>query len=81
LLKAEAATFSLPTCDHYEQAHARARQALGDAACAVTAVGGRALTLEQALAEAEAVLELDRAEGAGQGVTAASRSPRPSSGR
>jgi tetratricopeptide (TPR) repeat protein len=81
LLQAEAAAFSLPARDHYERAHARAREALGDAAYAVTAVAGRALALEQALAEAEAVLELDRAVGAGQGVTAASPSPRPSSDR
>ena len=64
LLKAEAAAFSLPARDHYERAHARAREALGDAAQAVAAAG-RALTLEQALAEAEAVLELDRDGGAG----------------
>ena len=37
LLKAEAAAFSLPARDHYERAHARAREALGDAASA----GGR----------------------------------------
>ncbi|MCC2629279.1 MAG: hypothetical protein K0S14_2929 [Thermomicrobiales bacterium] len=59
LLKAEAAAFSLPARDHYERAHARATEALGDSAQAVAAAG-RALTLEQALAEAEAVLELDR---------------------
>jgi len=56
LLKAEAASFSLPARDSYEQAYARATEALGDAAQAVTAAG-RALTLEQALAEAEAVLK------------------------
>jgi len=54
--------FSLPARDHYERAHARARQVLGDAAYQVAAAG-RALTLEQALAEAEAVLELDRDSG------------------
>ena len=59
LLKAEAAAFSLPARDYYERAHARAREALGDAAEAV-AGAGRALTLEQALEEAEALLELDR---------------------
>ena len=32
LLQAEAAAFSLPARDHYEQAHARATEALGDAA-------------------------------------------------
>ena len=32
LLQAEAAAFSLPARDHYERAHARAREALGDAA-------------------------------------------------
>ena len=41
----------------------RARQALGDAASQAVAAAGRALTLEQALAEAEAVLELSRAKG------------------
>ena len=59
LLQAEAAAFSLPARDHYEQAHARATEALGDAARAA-AVSGRALSLERALAEAEAALELDR---------------------
>ena len=56
LLQAEAAAFSLPARDHYERAHARATEALGDSAQAVAAAG-RALTLEQALAEAEAVLD------------------------
>jgi predicted ATPase/DNA-binding XRE family transcriptional regulator len=60
VLKAEGAAFSLPARDHYERAHARARQELGDAASQAAAVAGRTLTLEQALAEAEAVLELDR---------------------
>jgi predicted ATPase len=59
LLKAEAAAFSLPARDHYERAHARAREALGASAQEIAAAG-QALTLEQALAEAEAVLELDR---------------------
>jgi hypothetical protein len=58
LLQNEAAAFSLPARDQYEQAQARAQNALGDAAQAVAATG-RALTLEQALAEAEAVLSLD----------------------
>jgi predicted ATPase/transcriptional regulator with XRE-family HTH domain len=62
LAQTEAAAFSLPARDHYERAHARARQALGDDAYQVAATG-RALTLEQALAEAEAVLELDRDSG------------------
>jgi tetratricopeptide (TPR) repeat protein len=62
LLQAEAAAFSLPARDHYEQAHARATDALGDSAWAVAAAG-RALTLEQALAEAEALLAQDRATG------------------
>jgi tetratricopeptide (TPR) repeat protein len=62
LLQAEAAAFSRPARDHYERAHARATEALGDSARAVAAAG-RALTLEQALAEAEAVLELDRDPG------------------
>jgi tetratricopeptide (TPR) repeat protein len=64
LLQAEAAAFSLPARDHYDRAHARAREALGHAAYHVATAAGRALTLEQALAEAEAVLELDRNEGA-----------------
>jgi predicted ATPase/transcriptional regulator with XRE-family HTH domain len=59
LAQTEAAAFSLPARDHYERAHARATEALGDSAQAVAAAG-RALTLKQALAEAEAVLELDR---------------------
>jgi tetratricopeptide (TPR) repeat protein len=59
LLQAEAAAFSLPARDHYQQAHDQATEALGDSALTVAAAG-RALTLEQALAEAEAVLELDR---------------------
>jgi predicted ATPase/DNA-binding XRE family transcriptional regulator len=62
VLKAEGAAFSLPARDHYERAHAHARQALGDDAYQVAAAG-RALTLEQALTEAEAVLELDRDSG------------------
>jgi tetratricopeptide (TPR) repeat protein len=65
LAQAEAAAFSLPARDHYERAHARAREALGDAAYQVVAVAGRALTLEQALGEAETVLELDRNGSAG----------------
>ena len=64
LLKAEAAAFSLPARDHYERAYARATEALGDAAQPV-ASAGRALTLEQALAEAEAALGLDRDGSAG----------------
>ncbi|HEU5432926.1 MAG TPA: hypothetical protein VFU81_14760, partial [Thermomicrobiales bacterium] len=60
LLQAEAAAFSLPAREQYERAHARARGALGDAARAAT-TAGRALTLEQGLAEAEAVLATDRA--------------------
>jgi hypothetical protein len=55
LLTAEAAAFSLPARDHYDRAQARATAALGDSAQAVAAAG-RALTLEQALTEAEAVL-------------------------
>ena len=64
LLTAEAAAFSLPARDHYEQAYARARQALGDAASQAAAVAGPALTLEQALAEARAVLAVGRNVGA-----------------
>jgi hypothetical protein len=60
LLRAEAVAFSLPARDHYERAHARAGEALGAVASQAAAVAGRALSLEQALAEAEAVLELDR---------------------
>jgi predicted ATPase/class 3 adenylate cyclase len=64
LLQAEAAAFSLPARDHYERAHARAREELGDVAYQASAVAGRALTLEQALVEAETMLELDRNESA-----------------
>ncbi len=64
LLKAEAGAFSLPARDHYERAHDCARDALGDAASTVAAAG-RALTLEQALTEAEAVLERDHDGSAG----------------
>jgi predicted ATPase/class 3 adenylate cyclase len=64
MLKAEAAAFSLPARDHYERAHDRVRRALGDPACQAAADAGRALTVDQALAEAEAVLELDRNGGA-----------------
>jgi len=64
LLKAEAAAFSLPARDHYERAYARATEALGDSA-QVAASAGRAFTLELALAEAEAVLGLDRDGSAG----------------
>jgi hypothetical protein len=63
LAQTEAAAFSLPARDHYERAHARAREALGDATYQATAGAGRALTLEQVLAEAETVLELDRNNG------------------
>ena len=56
LLKAEGAAFSLPARDHYERSHQQAREAL-DAATSAVAAAGRALTLKQALAEAEAVLE------------------------
>ncbi len=65
LLQAEAAAFSLPARDHYERAHRRAREALGDVAAAA-AVAGRALTLEQALTEAEVVLERDHDGRAGR---------------
>jgi DNA-binding CsgD family transcriptional regulator len=54
LAQTEGAAFSLPARDHYERAHARAREVLGDAASQASAVAGLALTLEQALAEAEA---------------------------
>ena len=64
LLQAEAAAFSLPARDHYERAHDRTRQALGEEAHQAAAVAGRALTGEQALTEAEAVLALDRDTGA-----------------
>jgi hypothetical protein len=59
VLKAEAAAFSLPACDHDERAHGRATEALGHSAQAA-AVAGRALSLEQSLSEAGAMLELDR---------------------
>jgi tetratricopeptide (TPR) repeat protein len=63
-LQAEGAAFTLPAREHYERAHHRAREALG-AAAAPVAVAGRALSLEQALTEAEEVLELDRDGGDG----------------
>jgi predicted ATPase/DNA-binding XRE family transcriptional regulator len=63
VLKAEGAAFSLPARDHYERAHAHARKTLGDVAYQAAAVAGRALTLDQALAEAEAVLDPDRDSG------------------
>jgi hypothetical protein len=58
MLQTEGAAFSLPARDHYERAHHRAREALGDGAPAVS-VGGQILSLEQALTEA--MVELDRA--------------------
>jgi tetratricopeptide (TPR) repeat protein len=64
LLTAEGAAFSLPARDHYEQARARATEALG-AAASEMAAAGRALTLEQALTEAETVLQLNRNGSAG----------------
>ena len=64
LLQTEAAAFTLPARDHYERAHARARDALGEDVYHAAAAAGRALTLEQALSEAEAVLELDHNGGA-----------------
>jgi tetratricopeptide (TPR) repeat protein len=64
VLEAEAAAFSLPARDHYERAHDRAREALGNSAQAAAAAG-RALSFEQALTEAEAVLELGRDGNAG----------------
>jgi tetratricopeptide (TPR) repeat protein len=63
LLEAEAAAFSLPAREHYERSHNRAREALG-AAGAEVAAAGRALSLEEALTEAEAVLALVRDSGA-----------------
>jgi predicted ATPase/class 3 adenylate cyclase len=57
LLKAEAAAFSLPARDHYERAHARARETLGEADYQAAAAAGRALTVEQALVETEALLQ------------------------
>jgi predicted ATPase/transcriptional regulator with XRE-family HTH domain len=60
LLQTEAAAFSLPARDHYEHAHGCAKEALGDVAYGVTSVAGRALSLEEALAEAEAVLEREQ---------------------
>src|SRR5215204_5570393 len=59
LLQAEAAAYSLPARDLYERAQTHATDEVGDSAQAVAAAG-RALTLEQALIEAEAVLALDR---------------------
>jgi tetratricopeptide (TPR) repeat protein len=60
LLRDEGAAFTLPARDHYERAHACAQEALGEAAYQTAVVAGQALTLEQALAEAEAVLERNR---------------------
>jgi len=56
-LQAEVGAFFLPARDHYGRAHARAREALGGAASQTATLTGRALSLEQALAEA--ALELD----------------------
>ena len=64
LAQTEGAAFSLPARDHYERSHHQAREALG-AATSEVAAAGRALTLEQALVEAEAVLEMDRDRDAG----------------
>jgi predicted ATPase/class 3 adenylate cyclase len=64
LLQDEGAAFTLPARDHYERAHVRARDALGEDVYHAAADAGRALTLEQALSEAEAVLELDHNGGA-----------------
>jgi multidrug resistance efflux pump len=64
LAQTEGAAFSLPAREHYERARDQARAALGAAASEVTAAG-RALTLEQALAEAEAVLALDHSSTVG----------------
>ena len=58
LLKAEAGAFSLPARDLYERASARAREMLGPAASQAATAAGRALSPEQTLVEAEAVLEL-----------------------
>lgn len=65
LAQSEAAAFSLPARDHYEQARARAIAALSGAAQAVT-TSGLALTLEQVLGEAETVLALDQDSGGDQ---------------
>ena len=65
LLQTEAAAFSLPARNHYERAHGPARQVLGNAAYQAAVLAGPALPVEQALAEAEAVLERDHDEGAG----------------
>jgi tetratricopeptide (TPR) repeat protein len=62
LLQAEGAAFSLPARDHYERAHDRAQEALGDTAQEIAAAG-QALTLEQALYEAQAVLDRDGSAG------------------
>jgi hypothetical protein len=56
---------SSPSCDEvpnrlYQSAHDRAREALGDDAYQAAAIAGPTLTLEQALAEAETVLQLNR---------------------
>jgi DNA-binding CsgD family transcriptional regulator len=60
-LQAEGAAFTLPARAHYERAHHQAQEALG-AAAVEAGVAGRALSLEQALAEAEAALGLELQE-------------------
>ena len=75
MLQTEGAAFSLPARDHYERAHHRAREALGDGAAAV-AVAGQTLSLEQALTEA--MLELERAGSAvNTSISAAEREDTP----
>ena len=74
LLQAEAAAFSLAARDHYERAHDLARQALGDD-YPVGVVAGQALILEEALAEAEAVLEPDSRSGRGRRARATMKTP------
>ena len=80
LRQTEAAAFSLPARAHYEGAQARAEVALG-AAAPVVATAGQALTLEQALAEAEVVLGWDSVEGADvASVNVSMRETRPAAG-
>jgi non-specific serine/threonine protein kinase len=63
LREREGTAFSLPARDHYDAARAAARATLGVAPFAEALAEGRSLTLEQALAMAEATLALEGAAG------------------
>jgi len=75
VLHAEAGAFSLPALDDYLRAQDRARMALGDDAYEKAAAAGRQRSLEQALAEAEAVLQFAPPVPAGTSSGPAARSP------